>query len=141
VHEREVSVPGWRGTGYMVIDPINGDGAFLISGGGNEGFIKDVAIPVILDIIKSYTIPVAIISILYSIISNFNKLLECIHNGHFFAVATFLLITLAFIAFMTYLTYMAVIAGGVGTIYIAMFSTAMESMNSDMSSALLETCS
>ena len=34
VHEREVSVPGWTGTGYMVTDPVNGDGAYLISGGG-----------------------------------------------------------------------------------------------------------
>ncbi len=139
VHEREVSVPGWRGTGYIVIDPVTGDGAYLISGGGNGGFIKDVGIPVILDIIKSYTIPVTILSILYSIISNLDKMLECVNNGNFFAAAAFLLITLAFIAFMTYFTYMAVLSG-VGTIYIAMFSTAMESMNAQMSSALLETC-
>ncbi len=38
VHEREVSVPGWTGTGYIVIDPVTGDGAYLISGGGNGGF-------------------------------------------------------------------------------------------------------
>ena len=37
VHEREVSVPGWTGTGYMVIDPNNANGAYLISGGGNGG--------------------------------------------------------------------------------------------------------
>jgi len=35
VHEREVSVPGWRGTGYIVIDPVSGDGAYLISSGGS----------------------------------------------------------------------------------------------------------
>lgn len=34
---------------------------------------------------------------------------------------------------------MAVLTGGVGVIYIAMFSTVMESMNADMSSALLDT--
>ena len=39
VHEREVSVPGWHGTGYMVVNPLNGDGAFLIGGGGNGGFV------------------------------------------------------------------------------------------------------
>lgn len=39
VHEREVSVPGWTGTGYMVIDPNNSNGAYLISGGGNGGFL------------------------------------------------------------------------------------------------------
>jgi len=38
VHEREVSVPGWTGTGYMVTDPVNGDGAYMISGGGNGGW-------------------------------------------------------------------------------------------------------
>jgi hypothetical protein len=38
VHEREVSVPGWTGTGYMVIDPVTGDGAYMISGGGNGGW-------------------------------------------------------------------------------------------------------
>jgi len=40
VHERPVSVPGWTGTGYMVIDPVNGDGAFLIGGGGNGGWLS-----------------------------------------------------------------------------------------------------
>ena len=43
VHEREVSVSGWTGTGYMVISP-NGDGAFLIGGGGNGGFLKNIKI-------------------------------------------------------------------------------------------------
>ena len=38
VHEKPVSVPGWRGTGYMVIDTINYDTAYLIGGGGNGGF-------------------------------------------------------------------------------------------------------
>ena len=41
VHEREVSVPVWHGTGYMVIDPVTGDGAFLIGGGGNGGHWYD----------------------------------------------------------------------------------------------------
>ncbi len=40
VHEREVSVPGWHGTGYMVFDPANGNNAFMISGGGNGGFLE-----------------------------------------------------------------------------------------------------
>jgi len=42
VHEREVSVPGWTGTGYMVIDPVTGDGAYMISGGGmGDGLSSD----------------------------------------------------------------------------------------------------
>lgn len=46
VHEREVSVPGWTGTGYMVIDPVNGDGAFMISGGGNGGWYEWVDVKI-----------------------------------------------------------------------------------------------
>ena len=38
VHKRPVSVPGWSGTGYMVIDKTNYNTAFLIGGGGNGGF-------------------------------------------------------------------------------------------------------
>jgi hypothetical protein len=140
VHEREVSVPGWTGTGYMVTDPVNGDGAYMISGGGNGGFIKDVVIPVIFDIIKVYTIPFAVVSFVYSMINAYDKLLECAKNGSYFALAAFVMITIAFIAFMTYLTYMAVITGGLSLIYIVIFSTVMETMNANMSSALLETC-
>ncbi len=39
-HTSSVSVPGWSGAGYIVIDPKSGDGAYVISGGGsNGGFI------------------------------------------------------------------------------------------------------
>jgi hypothetical protein len=44
VHEREVTVPGRRGTGYMVIDPVTGDGAFMISGGGMVGFLRTLVL-------------------------------------------------------------------------------------------------
>ncbi len=32
-HTSSVSVPGWSGVGYIVIDPKSGDGAYVISGG------------------------------------------------------------------------------------------------------------
>ncbi len=41
-HTDAVSVPGWTGAGYIIIDPETetetetGDGAYLISGGGNS---------------------------------------------------------------------------------------------------------
>ena len=38
-HTNNVSVPGWSGAGYIIIDPKTGDGAYLISGGANGGFI------------------------------------------------------------------------------------------------------
>jgi len=36
-----VSVPGYTGAGYIIFDPLTGDGAYKISGGGNGGFLKD----------------------------------------------------------------------------------------------------
>jgi len=33
IHSDPVSVPGWTGAGYIVFDPVVGDGAYLISGG------------------------------------------------------------------------------------------------------------
>lgn len=35
-----MSVPGWSGAGYIITDPVTGDGAYKISGGGNGGFMK-----------------------------------------------------------------------------------------------------
>jgi len=37
-HTSNVSVPGWTGAGYIVIDPKTGDGGYYISGGSNGGF-------------------------------------------------------------------------------------------------------
>ena len=38
-HTDAVSVPGWSGAGYIIIDPVTGDGAYKISGGGNGGYL------------------------------------------------------------------------------------------------------
>ena len=38
VHETPVNVFGWTGTGYIIIDPETGSGAYKISGGANGGF-------------------------------------------------------------------------------------------------------
>jgi hypothetical protein len=38
MHTGVVSVPGWSGSGYILLDPITGAGAYKISGGGNGGF-------------------------------------------------------------------------------------------------------
>lgn len=34
-HERNISVKGWSGSGYIIIDPNSGAGAYLIDGGAN----------------------------------------------------------------------------------------------------------
>lgn len=41
-HTDAVSVPGWSGAGYIITDPVMGDGAYKISGGGNGGFLAGV---------------------------------------------------------------------------------------------------
>lgn len=37
--ERNVTISGWTGTGYIVHDPTTGGGAYMISGGTNGGFL------------------------------------------------------------------------------------------------------
>jgi hypothetical protein len=36
-HTGQVSIPGWSGVGYIIIDPATGDGAYKISGGADGG--------------------------------------------------------------------------------------------------------
>jgi transglutaminase-like putative cysteine protease len=50
-HARPVSVAGWTGAGYIILDPVTGSGAFKIAGGPNGGFLKwidDHSIPLLL---------------------------------------------------------------------------------------------
>ena len=39
-HTDNVSVPGWSGAGYAIIDPITGSDAYMISGGTNGSFLS-----------------------------------------------------------------------------------------------------
>jgi len=39
-HTDLVSVPGYTGAGYIILDPITGEGAYRISGGGNGGSLR-----------------------------------------------------------------------------------------------------
>lgn len=38
-HTDAVSVPGWSGAGYIMYDPVTGDGAYKIGGGANGAFL------------------------------------------------------------------------------------------------------
>ncbi len=38
-HTDPVSVPGWSGAGYIILDPDTGDGAYKIGGGADGGFV------------------------------------------------------------------------------------------------------
>jgi len=40
VHQSPISVNGWQGSGYSVLDPEKGVGAYQISGGASGGFLK-----------------------------------------------------------------------------------------------------
>jgi hypothetical protein len=39
-HSNSVSVSGWSGAGYIILDPVSGNGAYKISGGFNGGAKK-----------------------------------------------------------------------------------------------------
>jgi hypothetical protein len=38
-HTDAVSVPGWAGAGYVITDPVKGDGAYRIAGGENGSYL------------------------------------------------------------------------------------------------------
>ncbi|MHB8534103.1 MAG: transglutaminase-like domain-containing protein [Sulfuricaulis sp.] len=38
-HTDRITVPGWTGEGYILFDPVTGDGAYKIAGGVNGGYI------------------------------------------------------------------------------------------------------
>jgi hypothetical protein len=40
VHAKNVSISGWSGSGYLLIDPDTDGGAYKIAGGTNGGFLK-----------------------------------------------------------------------------------------------------
>ncbi|ATQ78145.1 hypothetical protein CR152_29255 [Massilia violaceinigra] len=37
VHEKNIAISGWTGSGYLILDPQTGAGAYKIAGGGNGG--------------------------------------------------------------------------------------------------------
>ncbi len=39
-HTDKVSVSGWSGAGYIILDPTTGAGAYIIAGGSNGGFMQ-----------------------------------------------------------------------------------------------------
>ncbi|UQG60768.1 hypothetical protein MIH18_02070 [Marinobacter sp. M3C] len=43
VHAQPINVNGWEGSGYSIIDPENGVGAYKISGGASGGFLSSDA--------------------------------------------------------------------------------------------------
>ena len=52
-HTDTVSIPGWSGAGYMVLNPNSGSGAYLISGGANGGWLA-IALSALLIVIALF---------------------------------------------------------------------------------------
>ena len=50
MHEKSINKHGWKGFGYIVIDPETGAGAYIIEGNRNEGKQIDAAIAKALNI-------------------------------------------------------------------------------------------
>jgi len=60
-HTDAVSVPGWSGVGYIIIDPVTGDGAYKISGGQNGGFIFALIVTIIAFVIGFFLLQSSLI--------------------------------------------------------------------------------
>ncbi len=52
-HTDAVSVPGWTGAGYIIFDPVVGDGAYKISGGVNGGILAGLLVLGVLGFLTS----------------------------------------------------------------------------------------
>ncbi len=52
-HTDNVSVPGWSGCGYIVIDPLSGAGAYMISGGDNGAFYLGLGLGLLLSLARA----------------------------------------------------------------------------------------
>ena len=61
IPEREVTIGGWTGTGFEVINPDDGSGAYIIAGGTNGGVMLAAAIKELWQFLCSF-VPSLIIS-------------------------------------------------------------------------------
>jgi hypothetical protein len=118
----------------MVIDPVTGDGAFMISGGGNGGWIE-IAFAVFLDVMRPAVLPTAIIAILTTIYLALDALKKC----NTLQRAIYGLMLGMFVAYMTYMMIMAT-AAGVGLFYLVSFATVMEIMFGEMLGGIAKSC-
>jgi len=55
-HTDLVSVPGYTGAGYIIFDPVTGDGAYKIAGGGNGGWFYWLTVALQLAVVTSLLI-------------------------------------------------------------------------------------
>ncbi len=63
VHEKTINYKGWKGSGYIIIDPQTGSGAYLIDGGANGGYAFIVLVGFLTFFISAYSLIVATFAI------------------------------------------------------------------------------
>jgi hypothetical protein len=120
-HTDAVSVPGWSGAGYIILDPTTGNGAYKIGGGANGSFLDNLFIKglfyigaflSLLDknpgLAAALDAVVAGLSVLVSTIVNLIELVSGCNSVGFTAVIIFSLV------FATLIFELALIATGVG---------------------------
>jgi len=92
-HTDAVSVPGWSGAGYIIIDPATGDGAYKI-GGGFNGSIYSLSLTVLVMLLALFSAPVSAMFIflisLVIVATNFIVLLDSLDCDADGAVALYL---------------------------------------------------
>lgn len=115
-HSDPISIPGWTGAGYIIIDPKIGDGAYKISGGMNGSFVEALEpLAWLLQIIKDVAIAISnnivlkFIDLFVSIYINTSKMLEQCSGLMAFA-ALLVIITLMVVVFAVAFLF-AIISG------------------------------
>ena len=104
-HTDPVSVPGYSGAGYIILDPVTGEGAYKISGGGNGGDhrepIRDAMLQIFslgkdLALALIDFLPLSLLDLFYSLYDNSNILLDACNGVS--ALASVLLVSALAIA-------------------------------------------
>ena len=123
-HTDAVSVPGWSGAGYIITDPVTGDGAYKIAGGGNGSFIQFIIdnfgyILSVLSVVIG-TLSVFLADILYGLFSVVtscsNAIAKMILNDNWLAGGVlFTIVSAISVAFLVTSVYLFVIASEVAT--------------------------
>ncbi|MBC3873738.1 transglutaminase-like domain-containing protein [Undibacterium flavidum] len=63
VHEKDVTVGGWVGSGYTILDPDSGAGAYKIAGGGNGGKLTATILGILQGVLTGLALTALIASI------------------------------------------------------------------------------